>query len=68
VIHCCCPPVLIERIGIAEIVERVPHPYLRAVFSSRLASRYVYSHGLDANELDFYNFVTNGASRPDSAI
>jgi hypothetical protein len=35
----------------------VPESYLRAVFASRLASRYVYACGLEANEIDFYNFL-----------
>lgn len=58
VIHCCCPPVLLEAVDIDTIIKRIPNSYLRAIFASRLASRYVYSHGLDANELDFYYFVS----------
>ena len=63
VIACCCPPVLLKKVGVDQIVKRVPDSYLRAVFASRLASRYVYANGLDANELDFYSFVTQYAAR-----
>ncbi len=56
---CCCPPVLIKTIGIDKIFQRVPKSYLIAMFSSRLASQYVYKYGLDANEIDFFDFVKN---------
>jgi len=57
VIQCCCPTVLIDEIGFTRIMRRVPEAYLRAVFASRMASRYVYSCGLDGNEIDFYNYI-----------
>lgn len=55
--ECCIPPVLVEEIGLARIIKRVPRTYLRALFASELASRYVYRYGLGANEVDFYRFV-----------
>ncbi len=54
---CCIPAVLAEEIGFARILKRVPMAYLRALFASELASRYVYKHGLDANEINFYAFL-----------
>jgi len=57
VIQCCCPDVIIQELGFAKVMKRVPEAYLRAVFASRLASRYVYSCGLEANEIDFHNFI-----------
>jgi len=57
VIKCCCPEVLIQQIGFEKILERVPLSYLKAIFASRLASRYVYRYGLDANEVDFFEFI-----------
>ncbi len=59
VIQCCCPSVLIEEVGFEKIMRRVPEAYLRAVFASRMASRYVYECGLDANEIDFHSFIKN---------
>ncbi len=56
-IECCVPPVLVARIGFAKILQRVPTTYLRALFASRLAGHYVYAHGLDANEVDFFGFL-----------
>ncbi len=57
VIRCCCPAVLMKTVGFDKVLERVPDTYLRAVFASRLASRYVYSFGLDANEIDFHKYI-----------
>jgi glutamate dehydrogenase len=54
---CCIPRVLVEKIGLAQLIRRVPAPYLRAVFASQLASRYVYRYGLNADELTFYEFL-----------
>lgn len=59
VIECCCPDVLIRQVGLDNIHARVPQPYLKAVFAKRMASQYVYEHGLDANEIDFYHFLRN---------
>ncbi len=52
-----CPPVLCKLLGIGRILQRVPEGYLRALFASRLAARYVYDHGLEANEIDFFDFL-----------
>ncbi len=57
VLQCCCPCVIIDMLGMDKVMRRVPAAYLRAVFASRLASRYVYACGLDANEIDFHNYI-----------
>jgi glutamate dehydrogenase len=54
---CCIPRVLVEEVGLAKIMRRLPKPYLKAVFASQLASRYVYKYGLSANEVNFYEFL-----------
>jgi len=51
------PKSLIELVGVNRIISKLPENYLRALFASRLAGRYVYSHGLEANEIDFYRFL-----------
>jgi len=58
-IECCCPSALIKQVGFDEILKRVPDSYLGAIFASHLASRFVYQHGLDANEINFYDFIKN---------
>ncbi len=57
VIEVGCPKVLVDLLGVDAILARVPEAYLRALFASRLAGRYVYAHGLEANEIDFYTFL-----------
>ncbi len=57
VIECCCPRVLIEEIGFENVMKRIPDSYLKAIFASKLASHYVYTYGLDAGEVDFYDFI-----------
>jgi glutamate dehydrogenase len=57
VIECCCPRVLIDHVGFDKILQRAPRRYLEALFASRLASRYVYKYGLEANEIDFYGYL-----------
>jgi glutamate dehydrogenase len=54
---CCIPRALVEEIGFAKMIKRVPGAYLKAVFASQLASRYVYRYGLSADELTFYEFL-----------
>jgi glutamate dehydrogenase len=56
-IECCIPPILVKKVGFAKILQRVPETYLKALFASRLAGRYVYRFGLEANEIHFYHFL-----------
>eukprot|EP00923_Selenidium_pygospionis_P030145 GHVN01053541.1.p1 GENE.GHVN01053541.1~~GHVN01053541.1.p1 ORF type:complete len:1028 (+),score=161.33 GHVN01053541.1:638-3721(+) len=39
------------------LIERVPEPYLKAIFASTLASRFYYTHGVDANPFGFLEYV-----------
>ncbi len=59
VLQATCPEVLLQLVPIRELRKRVPDTYLRALFSARLASRYVSMNGLDANELAFYAFISD---------
>ena len=62
VLQATCSDVLLQLVPIRELRKRVPEAYLRALFAARLASRYVYMNGLDANEMDFYAFVSDPES------
>ncbi len=57
VVQAHCPTTLIEKIGIDEVLKRVPENYLQAIFSSWLASHFIYQYGLHADEINFYNFL-----------
>lgn len=51
------PRTLIDLLGLDTILKRVPENYVRAIFGAYLASRYVYKHGLSANEFAFFEFM-----------
>lgn len=51
------PNLLLEKIGFDVIVERVPDSYLRAIFGSYLASRFVYKHGTSPSQFAFFEFM-----------
>ena len=53
-----CPPTLVNAVGIEEMLKRIPRNYKKAIVSSWLASHFVYSRGLDADEVDFHEFLT----------
>jgi glutamate dehydrogenase len=49
------PKLLIEKIGLDLIIERVPENYLRAIFGSYLASRFVYEVGSAPSQFAFFD-------------
>jgi len=52
-----CPPSLVKKVGIDEILNRVPNNYLQAIVASWLASHFIYEYGLHADEIDFHTFL-----------
>jgi glutamate dehydrogenase len=51
------PQSLLDLVGLDNILSRVPDNYIRAIMATKLATGYVYSHGLDSNEIDFYSYL-----------
>ncbi len=51
------PAILLEKVGIDKILKRVPETYLKALFAARIANAYIYTYGLDANEVKFLQFI-----------
>lgn len=49
------PGLLLEKIGLETIVSRVPETYLRSIFGSYLASRFVYEFGSQPSQFAFYD-------------
>lgn len=47
------PRPLLEKIGLELILKRVPDNYLRAIFGSYLASRFVYQYGVSGSPFAF---------------
>jgi glutamate dehydrogenase len=59
-----CPKVLVDTLGLATILERVPAAYVKAIVAKWLAARYVCEHGLGAAEVEFYTFIDRVRERP----
>jgi glutamate dehydrogenase len=51
------PKTLQQKLGLDKIVERVPEKYLKAVFGSYLASRFVYEYGATPSQFAFFDFM-----------
>jgi glutamate dehydrogenase len=52
------PALLLQKIGLETIISRVPESYLRAIFGSYLASRFVYEFGSQPSQFAFYDFMS----------
>lgn len=49
------PRLLLDEIGLEMIMKRVPDAYLRAIFGSFLASRFVYEFGSSPSQFAFFD-------------
>lgn len=53
------PRILQEIVGLDSLInERIPLPYLRAIFGSYLASRFVYQYGINPSQFAFFEFMS----------
>lgn len=52
------PQTLLKEIGLELILQRVPDNYLRAIFGSYLASRFIYEFGSNPSQFSFFDFMT----------
>ncbi|KAI0603231.1 NAD-specific glutamate dehydrogenase-like protein [Biscogniauxia sp. FL1348] len=52
------PKLLLDKLGLETIISRVPDAYLRAIFGSYLASRFVYEFGSSPSQFAFYDFMS----------
>ncbi len=49
------PKLLLDKVGLDSIIERVPDNYLRSIFGSYLASRFVYEFGSSPSQFAFFD-------------
>ncbi|CCU76728.1 NAD(+)-specific glutamate dehydrogenase/putative NAD-specific glutamate dehydrogenase [Blumeria hordei DH14] len=56
------PKLLLSKIGLDLIIQRVPDSYLRAIFGSYLASRFVYKYGSSPSQFAFFDFMSKRIS------
>lgn len=52
------PKMLVKQLGLDLILKRVPDNYIRAIFGSFLASRFVYKYGTEPSQFAFFEFMT----------
>jgi len=50
------PQTLLAQVNLDTLMERLPVPYQRALFSSWLASHFIYTYGIDATAVNFLHF------------
>eukprot|EP00834_Sanchytrium_tribonematis_P008363 NODE_957_length_2903_cov_0.370542.p1 type:complete len:279 gc:universal NODE_957_length_2903_cov_0.370542:1654-818(-) len=51
------PQLLLETVGYEKLIGRVPDPYVRAIFGTYLASRFVYKYGTSPPQFAFFEFI-----------
>lgn len=59
VLHQAFPKLLIEKIGFVTLLGRIEEAYLRALFGSYLASRFIYKYGVNASQFRMYEFISS---------
>ncbi|KAF2773618.1 NAD-dependent glutamate dehydrogenase [Teratosphaeria nubilosa] len=61
------PKLLLNEIGLDKIMQRVPENYLRAIFGSFLASRFIYTMGISASPVSFFAFMNSRMAKVNGA-
>ena len=51
------PQTLQKELGLDTILTRVPTNYLKAIFGSYLAGRFIYAHGSNPGQFAFFEFM-----------
>jgi glutamate dehydrogenase len=58
------PQTLQQKIGLDKILQRVPDNYLKSIFGSYLASRFVYEYGSTPSQFAFFDFMSKRLAKP----
>lgn len=48
------PSILLSKLGLDTLLKRVPETYVKAIFGSYLASRFVYQYGTEPSQFAFF--------------
>ncbi|KAJ7637550.1 Glutamate/Leucine/Phenylalanine/Valine dehydrogenase-domain-containing protein [Mycena polygramma] len=51
------PKTLVDEVGLKTLMERLPEAYQRALFSSWVASHFIYKYGVTGSSVDFFHFA-----------
>ncbi|KAI8611306.1 Glutamate/Leucine/Phenylalanine/Valine dehydrogenase-domain-containing protein [Chytriomyces sp. MP71] len=52
------PKLLLDKLGLETLLKRVPENYVKAIFGSYLASRFIYKYGTDPSQFSFFEFLS----------
>lgn len=52
------PKILLDKLGLDKLLERIPTNYISAIFGSHLASRFVYQYGVNPSQFAFFEFMS----------
>ncbi|KAJ2929106.1 hypothetical protein H1R20_g7992, partial [Candolleomyces eurysporus] len=51
------PKTLVDKVGLDTLMQRLPEPYQRALFSSWVSSHFIYKYGVTGSSVDFFHFA-----------
>ena len=51
------PRLLLDKLGLEILLKRVPESYVKAIFGSYLASRFIYKYGTEPSQFSFFEFL-----------
>jgi glutamate dehydrogenase len=51
------PKLLLETVGLATLLTRVPENYVRAIFGAYIASQFIYKYGARPDNFAFFEFM-----------
>ncbi|PPQ79211.1 LOW QUALITY PROTEIN: hypothetical protein CVT25_002817 [Psilocybe cyanescens] len=51
------PKTLVDQVGLETLLKRLPEAYQRALFSSWVASHFIYKYGVNGSSVDFFHFA-----------
>ncbi|PPR04087.1 hypothetical protein CVT24_010660 [Panaeolus cyanescens] len=57
------PKTLVDQVGLETLLQRLPETYQRALFSSWVASHFIYKYGVNGSSVDFFHFARDLASK-----
>ncbi|RKP04338.1 hypothetical protein CXG81DRAFT_23112 [Caulochytrium protostelioides] len=52
------PDILLNKLGLDTLLKRIPEAYVKSVFGSYLASRFVYKYGTEPSQFAFFDFMS----------
>ena len=52
------PKTLVKKVGLDELITRIPEAYARSAFAAKVAASFVYAYGPNASHVYFYKHIS----------